>query len=167
MVVPGLDAESRLVLALAKNCTAPSCVGLLPWQLGPGVELIAARQGFVSELPRWYSGQQRANLGDDLTDRGRTFNDVESERSDLIAGQTAERGHDENSLGRHCEAHCFQRFARLGQFAQIDQQYARRHARATVEWRNRPGVNGNDLVAFLDQLSAQESALGPLRVEYR
>jgi hypothetical protein len=119
-----------------------------------GVKLVAARRGFVSNLPGRYSGQQRSSLGDDLTDSCRTFNDLESQRSDFLACQTSERGHNENPFWRQQEPYFFQRFARLGEFVQIDQQYARFHARATIDSRNGPRVNGHNFVALLDQLRA-------------
>ena len=133
----------------------------------PESKLVGARRRWdVGTLRREWSGQQRSNRSDDLANRRGTFDDIESPPAYFLARQSPEGSHHQDPFGRQHETHFIQRLARLGQFVQIDQQYARFHAWSTMDSRNRPSINGNYLVTFLDQLCAQQRTLRPLCAEH-
>jgi hypothetical protein len=112
------------------------------------------------------SRQHRSDGGDNLADGDRTFDDCETECLHFLSRQAAECSDNEDTLCWKLEPHFIQGLERLRQLVQIDQQHSRFHSGPAIQPRNRPGVNRNDLVPLLDQLSAQKGTLGPLRAKH-
>jgi hypothetical protein len=48
---------------------------------------------------------------------------------------------------------------------QVDEEYTRLHAWSAIWLRNRPSINGDDVVAFFDELGPQKRAFWPLGAE--